>query len=146
MIELNELDMNISNNNHINILDLPNEILFIIFNKLNMVDVLYSLVNVTQRFDQLILDPFYIRNLNMTSMTMKSFYDRTYSIDNRVLDRICKNILPRIYHQVNELIVEQYSIARILHTISYPQLYSLTFIDFPEEMLLNYLTSKLFNF
>ncbi len=138
--------MNISNNNHLNILDFPNEILFIIFNKLNMVDVLYSLVDVTQRFDQLVLDSFYIRNLNMTSMTMKSFYDRTYSIDNQVLDRICKNILPRIYRQVNELIVEQYSMERILHTINYPQLYSLTLMDFPEEVLLDYLTSKLFNF
>jgi hypothetical protein len=77
---------------------------------------------------------------------MKSFYDRTYSIDNQVLDRICKNILPRIYRQVNELIVEQYSMERILHTINYPQLYSLTLMDFPEEVLLDYLTSKLFNF
>ncbi|CAF2022172.1 unnamed protein product [Rotaria magnacalcarata] len=99
MLELNELDMNISNNEHLNILDLPNEILLIIFNKLNMVDVLYSLVNVTQRFDQLIIDPLYICCLDMTSMTMKSYYDRIYSIDNQFLDRICKNILPRIHHQ-----------------------------------------------
>ena len=140
---MNELDMNISNNNNLNILDLPNEILLIIFNKLNKVDVLYSLVDITQRFDQLVLDPFYIRNLNMTSMTMKSFYDRTYSIDNQVLDRICKNILPRIYRQINELIVEQHSMERVLHTINYPQLYSLTLMDFSEEVLFNYLTSKL---
>ncbi len=83
MIELNGLDMNISNNNYLIILDFPNEILFIIFNKLNMVDVLYSLVEVTQRFDQLVLDSFYFRNLNMISMTMKSFYDRTYQRVNR---------------------------------------------------------------
>jgi len=79
----------------------------------------------------------------MTSMTMKSFYDRIYSIDNQVLDRICKNILPRIYHQINELIVEQYSIERVLHTINYPRLYSLTLMDFSDEMLFNYLKSKL---
>jgi len=51
-IEMNELDMNISTNNNLNILDLPNEILLMIFKKLNMVDVLYSLVDITQRFDQ----------------------------------------------------------------------------------------------
>jgi hypothetical protein len=45
-IEMNELDMNISTNNNLNILDLPNEILLIIFNKLNKVDVLYSLVDI----------------------------------------------------------------------------------------------------
>ncbi|CAF3900127.1 unnamed protein product [Rotaria sordida] len=130
---MNELDMNISNNNNLNILDLPNEILLIICNKLNNVDVLYSLVDITQRFDQLVLDSFYIRNLNMTSLTMKSFYDRIYSIDNQVLERIYKNISPRIHHQINEHIVEQYSMERVLHTINYPQLYSLTLMDFSEE-------------
>ncbi|CAF4329481.1 unnamed protein product, partial [Rotaria sordida] len=78
----------------------------------------------------------------MISMTMKSFYDCIYSIDNQVLDRICKNVLPRIYHQINELIVEQYSMERVLHTISYPQLYSLTLMDFSEEVLFNYLTNN----
>ncbi|CAF1015413.1 unnamed protein product [Rotaria magnacalcarata] len=104
--------MNISNNNDLNILDLPNEILLKIFNKLTMTDVLYSLVNATQRFDQLVLDPLYIRKLDMTSMTMKSFHDRIYSIDDLVLDKICKNVLPRINHQVHELIVEQHSMKR----------------------------------
>jgi len=146
MLEWNELDMSISNNKHLNILDLPNEILLIIFNKLNMVDVLYSLVNVTQRLDQFILDPLYIHSLDMTSMTMKSWLDRIYSIDNQVLDKICKNILPRIHHQVNGLIVEQHSMEHVIATINYPQLYSLSLIDFQEEILLNYLLGKLFNF
>ncbi|CAF4819328.1 unnamed protein product, partial [Rotaria socialis] len=47
---------------------------------------------------------------------------------------------------VNELVVEQYSMERVLHTVNYPQLYSLTLTDFPEEVLLNYLTSKLLHF
>src|SRR5690349_20318873 len=146
MLELNELDMNISNNKYLNILDLPTEILLIIFKKLNMVDVLYSLVDVNQRFDQLILDPLYIHSLDMTSMKMKSFFDRIYSIDNQVLDRICQTILPRIHHQVNELIAEQHSMEHVIHTINFPQLYSLSLIDFQEEILLNYLMGKLFNF
>ena len=146
MLELKELDMKMSNNKHLNILDLPNEILLIIFKKLKMVDVLYSFVNVTQRFDQLILDPLYIHSLDMTSMKMKSYYDRIYSIDNQLLDKICKNILPQIYHQVNELIVEQHSMEHVIHAINYPQLYSLSLVDFQEEILLNYLIGKLFLF
>ncbi len=126
-------------------LDLPNEILLIIFNKLNMVDVFNSLVNVCERFDQLIFDPFHIRNLDMTSMTMKSIFDRTYSVDDQVLSRICSNILPRIHHQVNELIIEQHSIQRVLHTFNYPQLYSLTLMDFEAERLSKYLTGKQFS-
>ncbi|CAF2101954.1 unnamed protein product [Rotaria magnacalcarata] len=106
--------MNRSNKNHLNILDLPNEILFIIFNELNMVDVLYSFVDVTQRLNQLVFDPFYRSNLSMTSMMMKSFNERIYSTDNQILDKICKNVLPRIYHQVKELIVEQYSIDNLI--------------------------------
>ncbi len=34
--------------NHLNILDMPDEILFLIFQKLNMVDVFYSLVDVNR--------------------------------------------------------------------------------------------------
>lgn len=127
-------------------LDLPNEILLKIFQELNMVDVLYSLVDVTQQFNQLIFNPFYIRNLNITSMKMKSFFDRTYSIEKEILDQISSNILPRICHEINHLIVEQYSIESVLHNINYPQLHSLTLMDFPEDVLLNCLTSKSIQF
>ncbi|CAF0986678.1 unnamed protein product [Rotaria sordida] len=91
--------------------------------KLNMVDVLYSLVGISKRLDQLLLDPLYIRNLDMISITMKSFNDRIYSLNNEVLLRICKNILPRFHHQVNELIIEQHLMERLLHTINYSQLF-----------------------
>ncbi|CAF5151110.1 unnamed protein product, partial [Rotaria magnacalcarata] len=132
--------MKISNNKHLNILDVPNEILLIIFNNLNVVDVLYSLVNVTQRFDQLILEPFYTHSLDMTSMTMKSYFDRIYSIDSQLLDRICQNILPRIHRQVHELIVEQHSMAQVIHTINYPQLLLIITYKFSRRN-----TSQLFN-
>ncbi|CAF2723094.1 unnamed protein product [Rotaria sp. Silwood2] len=135
------MNINVSNRDRFNILDLPNEILFFIFEKLNMVHVLYSFVDITQRFNRLVFDPFYIRKLNLTSMKMKSFFDRIYSIDDQILDKICTNILPQIDDQINELIVEQYSMERILHTINYPQLYSLTLMNFSEETLFNYLAN-----
>ena len=128
------------------LVDLPNEIFLLIFQNLNMTDVLYTFVDINHRLNQLIYDPFYIRNLDMTSMKMKSFFDRTYSIEKEILDGICSNILPRICHQINHLTVEQYSIECVLHNINYPQLHSLTLIDFPEDVLLNCLTSKLFQF
>jgi hypothetical protein len=139
--------MNIAKKNDLlNILDLPDEVLLIIFNKLNMVDVFNSFVDVCERFDQLVFDSFYIRNLDMTSMTMKSFYDRIYSVDDQVLSRICSNILPRIHHQINELIIEQQSMQRVLYTLNYPQLHSLTLMDFEVETLSKYLTGKPFSF
>jgi hypothetical protein len=102
--------MDTSNNNNLNILDLPDEILLIIFNKLNTIDALYSLVDVNERFNRLVLNSLHIRNLDTTSMTIQSYYDRTFSIDNNVLSKICEKILPRIHHQLNELIVEQNSV------------------------------------
>jgi hypothetical protein len=138
--------MNNSDINNVNILHLPTEILLIIFKKLNTVDALYSLVDVNERFDELVLDLLHIRNLDTASMIIKSNVDRTFSTDNRILDRICEKILPRIHHEVNELIVEQYSMKRILLTVNYPELYSLSLVNFQEEVLFQYLTGILFNF
>lgn len=136
--------MNMSNNDCSNILDLPNEVLFSIIEKLNMVDVLYSFVDTAQRFNQLLFDPFYIHKVNLTSVKIKSCFDRTFSLDDQILHKICTNILPKIYDQINELIVEQCSMECILQNINYPALHSLTLIDFSEQKLLNYLSSNLF--
>ncbi|CAF1267161.1 unnamed protein product [Adineta steineri] len=130
--------MNISNNNYSNIFDLPNEILFIIIKKLNIGDVIYSLVNVNERLFHLLFDPFYMQNLNITLMTIKSFYQRTFSLHEQVLSNICENILPNIHDQVKQLTVEQHSIERIL-THNYSQLYSLSLVNFKEEILCKYL-------
>ncbi|CAF1321852.1 unnamed protein product [Adineta steineri] len=130
--------MNISKNNYSNIFDLPNEILFIIINKLNTADVIYSLFDVNERFVHLLFDPLYIQNLDITLMTMKSFYQRTFSVHEQVLSNICENILPKIYDQVRKLAVEQNSIERIL-TYNYSQLYSLSLVNFKEEILYQYL-------
>jgi hypothetical protein len=136
--------MDIPNNNKLNILNLPNEILLFIFNKLKTIDALYSLVDVNERFDRLIFDSLHIRNLDTTSMVIKSYYNRNFSIDKNVLLRISEKILPRIYHQLNELIVEQYSMEHILFAFNYPQLYSLSLVNFQEEMLFECLTGILF--
>ncbi|CAF1374316.1 unnamed protein product [Rotaria sordida] len=131
--------MNISNKNHPNIFDLPNEILFIIINKLNIVDVFYSLVDVNERCGQLVLDPLYIENLDITVMTMNSFYDRTFSVHEQVLSSICENILPKIHDQVKKLAIEQDSVERIL-TFNYSQrklpklkCFSLTSINYTHD-------------
>jgi hypothetical protein len=72
-------------------------------------------------------------------MTTKSVFHHTFSIDNHVLDGIYEKILPRIHQQVNKLTVEPHSMERVL-SFDYPQLYSLSLVDFQEEMLFKYLT------
>ena len=135
-----KINMNMLDNDHRNIFDLPDEILFMIMNKLNIGDIIYSLVDVNERFGQLVLDSVYIQNVDITLMTMNSFSDRTFSVHEKICSRICKNILPKIHDEVKQLAIEQHSIERIL-TFNYSQLYSLSLVNFKEEILFQYLMS-----
>ena len=131
--------METSNNYNTNMVDLPDEMLLAIFNKLNMVDVLYSLVDVNKRFNRLILDRFYIHNLDLT--VKRSLLERTSRLDNQEFVAICKNILPRIHHHIHKLTVPSCSIEGIVN-IDYPQLQSLSLVNFGQHKLLEYLTGK----
>jgi hypothetical protein len=139
MNRLYEIDMNNSNNDYHNIIDLPDEILLIIFKELNTIDVFYSFGNVNRRFNRLVLDSLYIRHLEITTLrNIKSEYDQISSIDTQILSEICVKFVPRIHHQVHKLTVQQDSMQQILHAANYFQLYSLSFINFHEEILYQY--------
>ncbi len=97
------MDMNTLNNNDVNILDLPDEVLLIIFSKLRMIETLYSLVNVDQRFDRLVLDLFYVRHLDLP---IPSSLNHNSPVNNEIFDRICTKILPQIHHKVTKLTIE----------------------------------------
>jgi hypothetical protein len=135
--------MNTSNNNDINILDLPDEMLLIILSKLDMVDVFYSIVDLNKRFNQLVLDPLYIHHLDLT---VKTSLDHNSPVDNQVLDQIRTKVLPRIHDKVNKITVTSPSMEFIFNTVDYPQLHSLSLVDFQQETLLQYLTSIFSNF
>ena len=132
--------MNNFNKNHVNILDLPDEILLIIFQKLQTIDVLSSLANVNSRFFRLAIDPLHVHDLNMT---IKSLHGQTSSIETEAFSRICQNILPHIHHQVHKLTVEQDLMKEILAAGTYPELYSLSLSNFDESILHEYLTSMI---
>ncbi|CAF1430375.1 unnamed protein product [Rotaria sordida] len=119
-----------------NVLNLPDEILIAIFNKLDSVDILYSLVNVNQRFYRLALDAFVIGHLDFV---IKRNDIQNSSIDTQILDRICSKILPRINEKVNKLTVDQYSMECIPSTIDYPQLHSLSLVNYQSNILLQHL-------
>ncbi|CAF3740060.1 unnamed protein product [Rotaria sp. Silwood1] len=111
-----------------------------------MVEVLYSLVDVNRRFDRLALDYLYINNLNMTdTMTINTFYEQLCSINAQVISKISEKVLFRIHSQVHKLTIEEFSIKPILLAGNYPQLYSLSLINFQEEMLYQHLTGITFN-
>jgi len=135
--------MNILNKNYLNILDLPDEMLRAIFDKLYMVDVFYSLVDVNQRFDRLALDSLYIHHLDCV---VKPLLERhSSSVDHQVLDKIGSKILPQIDHKINKLTVEPFSMECVLRNAHYPQLHSLALVNFQAETLIQHLTGLFVN-
>lgn len=143
MNKLYKLEMN----NHSNILDLPDEILLIILCKLNRTLAIYSLMDVNQRFRRLVLDTFYIRDFNMTNaILINSLYNHTSSIDTQVLSRIYSKILPRVQHQIQKLTIEEFSVEQVFHVSNYPQLYSLSLINFRVGTLYQHLKGIEFYF
>ena len=123
-----------------NILDLPNELLCAILNKLSMVDVFYSLVDVNKRCDRLALDSLYVHHLDLVVKSKVKHYSSSTS--DQVLNKICKTILPRICNDVYKLSVEPLSLEPVLGIAHYPRLHTLALVNFPTERLLSQLTGK----
>ena len=121
------------NRSVIHLLDLPNEILLYILNKLNNVDVLYSLFDINnERLDNITRQKIYSNILNFTSITDKT----------TIIDRFCMDILPRISSNIKCLIVEPISMKRILLATHYPNLNELKIFNFRPNSSLHYFTGK----
>ena len=138
--------MDAAMNIQVNLVDLPSEILLIIMKKLNMVDVLYSLLDVTQRWNDLILNPLYVRRLDLTSVTVTPSDDWICSTDDRIVEQLCRHVLPIISDQVKTLRVDQHILGRVLHASNYPQLDSLELIDIDDQFLFKFMQGKSFVF
>ncbi|CAF3668400.1 unnamed protein product [Rotaria socialis] len=109
------------------IVHLPNEILLYIFNKLNVIDVFYSLVGVNQRFEQLIFDFLDIDNI---PCIFHQKYINGKSQHDYILDKICLKILPRINTKIRKFTIDPYSLKRMVNAIDFPQLYSLSLLGY----------------
>jgi hypothetical protein len=108
------------NQSNIDLLDLPNEILLIIFKKLDNMDVLYSLLRVNnRRLDTLIQENTFACILNFV---LTKSHDGTFTISDRRVDRFCSSILPRIHHKVKTLIIDSLSMKSIIYAARYPNL------------------------
>ncbi|CAF3918688.1 unnamed protein product, partial [Adineta steineri] len=109
------------------LLDLSNEILLIILKKLGPVDVLYSLLNVNNRLDQM------ARSINNTKFL-------NFSMNNVQLNRFCCEILPEIHYNIVELTLEIFSMERILLACEYPNLTVIVLTNFLSDILFQNLT------
>ncbi|CAF4373421.1 unnamed protein product [Rotaria sp. Silwood2] len=109
------------NRSIVNIMNLPGEINLIIWNKLNKIDALYSFLNVNRRFDKLIRDKIYTCSIELIKTNFEE--EDNCSLSDQILDRFCLDILPQIHYIVEQLILESFSMERILYAGDYPRLF-----------------------
>ncbi|CAF4638289.1 unnamed protein product, partial [Rotaria sp. Silwood2] len=113
--------MNMSSLN-VNIFDLPDEILIIIFNKLNNVDLLYSLIGINPKLDKIVCDICFTKDINLMTISPNDTSDSRF---NAMVDRFHTQILPRIHNNVESLSIQASLLQRILHSNNYPNLHKL---------------------
>ena len=99
---------------------LPDEILLIIFKKLNNINVLYSFQGVNQRLSQIVHDQIFTNRLTFVGSFSHDFIDLLgYKM---ILDRFCLQILPEIHNQIQWLDIHSTSMKDILSAGDYPNL------------------------
>ena len=134
-------------NSLIQLNDLPDEILLIIFKKLNNIELLYSLINVNERIKRIVHDSIFTNCLTMRRCTSyDSYYDSYYPLNGAILDRFCSQILPKIHHKIKWLNVDSSTMEDILLCTNYPNLYGLGLYNIDQEYALRIFTGKRFSF
>jgi hypothetical protein len=119
--------------------DLPDEILMMIFKKLDNFDVLYSLIGVNKGLDTIAKDSTFTKclTLEIPDNHLKQFSDT-------VLKRFCFEIVPKIHYEIQWINVESSHMERILRLTNYPKLYGLGLYDLAAETARDLFTGKLF--
>jgi hypothetical protein len=121
----------------VNILDLCDEVLLVILNKLNNIDVLYSLIEASRKLDRLARDITFTQSVDLVPISSNEHDD---SINKSILDRFCSSIIPRIQHNIECLTLDPLSIERVLYIGNYSKLHKLTLVNLQFEII-----SRIFN-
>jgi len=132
------------NMNHscVQLTDLPDELLMMIFKKLNNLQLLHSLMGVNMRLNQIICDPFFTNYLTLLRV---SFNNVTHPVADAILQRFCLQILPEIHDNVKWLNVESLSMERVFVAAKYSNLYGLGIYNIDEGTAQRLFAGKKFN-
>ncbi|CAF1541597.1 unnamed protein product [Rotaria sordida] len=130
-------------NAFIQLFDLPDEILIIIFKKLNNVELLYSLMDVNKRLNQILHDPIFTDRLSLVKVTSNGL---AYPLVDAVLDRFCLQIVPKIHNKIKWLSLESLSMERILLATDYPNLCGLGLYNMNEKTAMRFFRGNEFDF
>ncbi|CAF0926588.1 unnamed protein product [Rotaria sordida] len=102
--------------------DLPDEILLIIFKKLDNAELLYSLIDVNKRLNKILCDSIFTSRLTLMTHLLNNSIS---PFSDSLLGRFCLQISPKIYDKIEWLNLESSSMERILLSTNYPNLYGL---------------------
>lgn len=104
----------------------PDEVLLIIFRKLNNIQVLYSLFGINQRLNTIIQDSLFTSHLTLFERsTDPDGFISNYNIhrlSDSIINRFCLEILPVLHHKIKWLDVEPTFVERVLRATKYPNL------------------------
>lgn len=103
-------------NSYPHLLKLPDEILIFIFQKLDNVEVLYSLFGLNMELDEFLQDSLFTSHL--TLLQINSFNSVISPLADEILDRFCLKILPKVCEMIRSMSVETLSIERIFLSAS----------------------------
>jgi len=120
--------------------DLPDEILLLIFKKLNNIELFYSLIGVNKRLDKILRDCIFTNTLTLLEYFS---YNRIYSLSDPILNRFCWQILPNIEHKIKWFNLEASSMERILLSGNYSNLSGLGIYNITKENGLHFFTGKM---
>ncbi|CAF4066895.1 unnamed protein product [Rotaria sordida] len=116
-------------NSSVQLNDLPDEILMMIFKKLHNITLLYSLSDVNIRLNKIVHDSIFTNRLTLANFVPSRLILQMYSpiyfaypLSDLVLDRFCSHILSKIHQKVKWLDLESSSMERILLSTNYPNL------------------------
>ncbi len=123
--------------------DLPDELLMMVFKKLNNMQVLHSLMGINMRLNKIIFDPIFTSRLTLLRVSCNS---AICPLTTTTLDRFCFQILPKIHHNVKWINVEPLSMERVLLAANYSNLYGLGIHNIGKEAAQRLFVGKKFNF
>jgi len=129
-----------------NLFDLPDEILSIIWKQFKQIEVFHSIIYMHHRLRELAFDHVHIRNLNFSYMPNMILWDNTrLSTNVESASRFCKEMVSRIHSLVQKLTIDQCFTKEILCR-NYSQLHSLSLVNFDEKILDQYIKINQFQF
>lgn len=120
--------------------DLPDEILLIIFKKMHNLEVLYSLLDVNQRLNKIVHDPVFTSHLTIRKHFSN---DSMNPLPITILNQLFQ-ILPKIDDKIKWLDLTALFIEPILCFSKFPNLYGLGLYDLDLERAKHLFTGKIF--